>query len=236
MRLWPLLLLPLAACAGNVLDYAGSRAGIVTPQLIRFGFDLGEARCVGDRLGATVSPLLLRRLVRAASVVRRGQSAPDRLVPRDLLSVAGTVRGGDMRGALALAIGHCGMSPDRVAGNLPRPAPTLTVPAPAVPEPSAWLNLGAAGSGQSIAVDASTLEQDASSRTAWFRLADPGAAAPGDSVFLLRIDCSARTIDARARERRDPAGAVLEHVDYPSNPLPAENGTVMEIAFLALCT
>ena len=104
------------------------------------------------------------------------------------------------------------------------------------PRPSTWLNLGAAGSGQSIAVDASTIEQEGPQRSAWFRMTDPGAGAPSPDTFLLRIDCSHRTINARARQRHGPAGAVAEHVDYPDNPLPVEGGTVMEIAFLSLCT
>ena len=62
----------LAACAGNVADYIGPRAGIVTPQLIRFGFDLEQSRCVGEALGRTVRPVDLRRLVRAASAMRQG--------------------------------------------------------------------------------------------------------------------------------------------------------------------
>jgi len=225
----------LAGCAGNVADYIGPRANIVTPQLFRFGFDLREARCVGDALAGSLSPLQLRRLVRAATPVRRGARDPDRLVPMDLAHVAATV-GQPVRAAVDRAMGHCDMSAERIAGGpTPDSARTAESAAPAALRP-AWLNLGAAGSGQSIAVDAATLAQEAASRTAWFRLTDPGAAVPGENTYLLVIDCAARTINARSRRRRDAAGAIVEQVDYPDNPLPVENGTVMEIAFLALCT
>ena len=53
----PLLILAaLAGCAGHVADYVGSRSSIVSPQLIRYGFDLAQARCVGERLGAARLP------------------------------------------------------------------------------------------------------------------------------------------------------------------------------------
>src|SRR5687767_4232325 len=52
MRLWPLALPALlAGCAGNVADYVGPRAGIVSPQLIRYGLTLDQSRCVGEKLG-----------------------------------------------------------------------------------------------------------------------------------------------------------------------------------------
>jgi len=241
MRPWPLLfLLCVAGCAGNVADYIGPRGTIVTPQLIRFGFTLEEARCVGDAMGRSVRPVDLRRLVRAAAPVRRGAAAPGRLSPSDLAAVAGTLRPREVRGALEQAMRGCNVSASPATlttlTELPRPdgAPAGPVPS-AMARPPAWLNLGAAGSSQSIAIDASTIEQAEATRTAWFRLTDPGAP-PSDNAFLLVIDCAGRTINAKARERRDPAGAVLERVDYPDNPLPVEGGTVMEIAFLALCT
>jgi hypothetical protein len=117
-------------------------------------------------------------------------------------------------------------------GQLPPPSGG---PARAAPRGATWLNLGAAGSGQSIAINASTIEQQGSERTAWFRLTDPGAP-PSADTFMLQIDCGHRTINAKARERHDPAGAVTQHVDYPDNPLAVEGGTVMEIAWLSLCT
>lgn len=235
MRPWVLLVLPLAACAGNVADYIGPREGIVTPQLIRFGFDLAEARCVGEAVGDTLRPVDLRRLVRAAAAVRQGSAPSDRLTPNDLLAVTRTVPRAGVREAFEQATGTCGMAPWRMEG-LGEPAPVAVAVAPPPPAPrTVWLNLGSAGPGQSIAIDASTIEQSDTTRTAWFRLTDPGTP-PSDSSFLLAIDCRARTINARARQRRDAGGTVLERIDYPDNPLRVENGTVMEIAWLAMCS
>ncbi|HST35228.1 MAG TPA: hypothetical protein VLK25_01170 [Allosphingosinicella sp.] len=236
MRLWSLLILPFAAaCAGNVADYVGPRGNIATPQLLRFGFDLGEARCVGEAIGDSVRPVDLRRLVRAAGAVRQGSVQAGGLTPRDLLAVAGTLRRPGVRDALERASRTCGMAPYRLAGLREPPPPVeVAAPPPAAPR-TAWLNLGSGSAGQSIAIDAMTLEQSDTTRTAWFRLTDPGAPV-SDSSFLLLIDCAHRTINARARQRRDAAGVVTDRVDYPDNPLPVENGTVMEIAWLALCT
>lgn len=237
MRLLFLVLIPfLAGCAGNVADYVGPRTTIVRPQLIRFGFGLEEARCASDALAESVRPVDLRRLVRAAQLVRRGATDPDRLGPEDFVAVAGTLHRPAVREALQGAIRSCGLQPEVTPTTLtalPAPDGASSVATPALRP--AWLNLGQAGPGQSIAIDASTVQQAETTRTAWFRLTDPGAP-PSDSSFLLLIDCAHRTINAKARERRDAAGAVLERVDYPDNPLPVENGTVMEIAWLAMCT
>ena len=116
------------------------------------------------------------------------------------------------------------------------PPPDGQVPAAAGTRGPSWLNLGAAGSGQSIAIDATSIEQDGEQRSAWFRMTDPGAATPSGDTYLLDIDCAGRTINAKARERRDAAGAVTDRVDYPDSPLPVEGGTVMEIAWLSMCT
>jgi hypothetical protein len=67
-------------------------------------------------------------------------------------------------------------------------------------------------------------------------MTDPGAAHPSNDSFLLLIDCAHRTINARTRRRVDATGAELERRDYPDNPLPVQGGTVMEIAFLSMCT
>ena len=118
----------------------------------------------------------------------------------------------------------------------PPPPPVVDIAVPPAPRGPTWLNLGTAGSGQAIAIDARTIDQQGATRTAWFRLTDPGTTGPSNDAYLLLIDCAARTINARSRERRDADGAVLERVDYRDNPLPVEGGTVMEIAFLSMCT
>ena len=251
-RFLPLALLAsLAGCAGHVADYVGPRSSIVTPQLIRYGLDLEQARCVGERLGGTLTPRQLRLFARAAGSVRQGYYEPERLTMRDLAWVANAMSDPAVRPALDRAAGGCGVTATAVAAEgVPALPPGVVVLGPGeLPPPSGappstgagtrtatWLNLGAADSGQSIAIDASTIEQEGPQRSAWFRLTDPGAAGPSADVFLLRIDCARRTINAKARERRGPAGALAQRVDYPDNPLPVEGGTVMEIAFLSLCT
>lgn len=245
MRLLPLALLPLVAgCAGNVEDYMGPRSSIVSPQLMRYGLNLRQIACVGERLGATLSPLQLRRFVRVAAPVRRGYYDPDRLTARDLLWVATSMGDAAVGRELGRANDVCGVTAEiaarEAAAAAPAPPPAGDAPAAAAAPPAAWLNLGAAGSGQGIAVDASTIEQDASTRTAWFRMIGPGGAGPSPSSYRLRIDCARRTITPLAHRRLDPAGAVAESREYspgPESPTsPVEAGTVTEIAFLSLCT
>lgn len=234
MRSLPLALAPfalLAGCAGNVADYVGSRPGIVAPQLTRFGLNLRETNCVSEKLGTSLTPLQLRRLVRSASAVRQGISDPDRLTFRDLSQVAA----GDARvaAALAQAAQACGVgAPVAVAPEVV----VAAIPPVATAQAATWLNLGAAGSGQSIAVNAATIERQGTSRQAWFRLTNPGATVPDDNHYLLQVDCSARTINAKARRKQDAAGAITESREYSDAAGPVEGGTVMEIAYLALCT
>jgi len=244
-------LLALAGCAGQLRDYVGPRSSIVTPQLIRYGLDLAQARCVGERLGAALTPLQLRLFVRAAGAVGQGYYEPARLTMRDLAWVASAMGDPGVPSALERATDACnagdaaavaGARPApgevavRILGPGDLPPPSGAPQSAAVTRAPAWLNLGAAGSGQSIAIDASTIEQEGARRSAWFRLTDPGSTAPSADTFLLHIDCAGRTVNAKARRRHDAAGAVSENVEYPDNPLPAEGGTVMEIAFLSLCT
>ena len=231
MRLFLLvLLLALTACVGQLRDFVGPRSSIVSPQLIRYGLDMTQARCVGERLGETLRPKPLRLFTRAASSVRQGYYDPSRLTMRDLAWVATAMRNSEVSVALARANAACG-----VAAVVPRDPPVVAVAASA-PRPATWLNLGAAPSGQSIAIDASTIEQEGALRSAWFRLTNPGAAAPSADTYLLHIDCGRRTINSKTRQRHDAAGAVTDTVEYPDNPLAVEGGTVMEIAFLSLCT
>jgi hypothetical protein len=237
MRLAPALLTLalLGGCAGNVADYIGPRSSIVTPQLIRYGLTLDQARCVGERLGASLSPLQLRRLVRLASAVKPGHYGPGPLTMSQFFQVAGAMDVPKVQPELASASQACSISPLGV--QIPaQPVVQTTEVESLATRPPAWLNLGAAPTGQQIAVDASSIEQDSSRRSAWFRLTDPGATAPSDRAYLLRIDCAARTIDERARRSRDATGATVEKQAPSENPLPVEGGTVMEIAWLALCT
>ena len=224
----------LAGCAGNVADYVGPRTGIVSPELARYGLDATQSQCVATHLAANLTPLQLRRFVRLAATVEEGYFEPGRLTPRDLMHVAGSLSDPQIRLELARATEGCGVVVDPAAVEPPPEA------APAAePRPPSWLNLGAAPTGQAIAVDAASLEQEASLRTAWFRLTNPNQAEPTGVAYRLRIDCAARTIEALAHRIQDAAGTVTEHREYARDaegPLPVEGGTVMEIAYLALCT
>ena len=240
MRLLPLAILTsglLAGCAGNLADYVGPRPEIVAPQLTRYGLDAEQTQCVAARLAAGLTPLQLRQLVRYAEAVRQGYFDPERLTVRDLMHVASSMEDPQVRLELARATEGCevGVVPVELASP---PAAPVTAEPSAPPAP-AWLNLGAAPTGQSIAVDAATLVQEGNIRRAWVRLTNPDATAPTDVSYLLWMDCTARTLEALAHRRQDAAGAVTEYHEYardPQGPLPVEGGTVMEIAYLALCT
>lgn len=256
MRLSPLILLPfflLGGCVvGQLRDFVGPVSHTTTPQLLRFGLDLPQARCVGEKLGERLRPRQLRLFARAASGVHDGWFEPGRITLRDLAYLAAHNPDAAFAPAFERAVGLCNITmpsptaPVASAGEAgvtilgpgQLPPPSGSAPGGAGPRTASaptWLNLGAAGSGQSIAINAATIDQQGDRRTAWFRLTDPGAA-PSLDTFLLDVDCTRRTINAKARERRDASGAVTQHVDYPDNPLAVEGGTVMEIAWLSLCT
>ena len=233
--LLPLLSLGgLAGCAGHVADYVGPRSSIIATELIRYGFGATQSRCVGQQLGTSLTPRQLRRFERIAATVPHGYYESERLTVRDLVYVASTMSDPQVRLELSRATDTCGVSTEIAAAPpTPQPAPV------AAPRAPAWLNLGAAPTGQAIAVDASTLEQDATMRKAWFRLTNPGETQPLANAYLLRIDCAHRTIQALAHRRQDQAGAVSDYHEYVAEtegPMPVEGGTVMEIAFLAMCT
>jgi len=233
----------LAGCAGQLRDYVGPRSDITAPHFLRYGLNPNQARCMGERIGEGLTPRQLRMFARAAGALRQGSGHPAPLTMRDLIWVATAMGDAAVPAALARADAACGVSAAEAYAREQREAAAraareaeAAAAAASAPRPTSWLNLGAAGSGQSIAVDASTLVRDGDHRTAWFRMTDPGAAAASPDVYLLAIDCTHRTINARARERRAADGSVTNRVDYPDNPLPVEGGTVMEIAFLSMCT
>jgi hypothetical protein len=234
-----LLAAVLAGCAGQVRDYIGPRSSIVRPQLIRYGLSLPQIACVGERLGEVLTPKQLRLLTRHASAMQRPAFDPERFSSRDLLLAARSMRDGRVAVELARALDLCrANSPAAIVA----PAPVAQAPAPATepaPRPPAWLNLGAAGSGQAITIDAASLEQEGSMRTAWFRMTDPAPAPPSLHSYRLRIDCARRTIQPLGHRRYDADGALVESRDIGPQeeaPLPIESGTVTEIAYLSLCT
>lgn len=233
-RLLPLLIFALVAgCAGHVADYVGPREGIVAPQVGRFGLDLRQTQCVSNQLTQTLTPRQLRYLNRQLRDVRRGFYDPDRLSVRDLIRSASAMADNAIGLAVVRATASCDASPEAIAARETARFMAAMPPAPA--RQPAWLNLGAAPTGQSIAIDGSTLQQEGPTRTAWFRLIDPPPEAPNPNTYRLRIDCAARTINSLARRRQEADGRVSEFREYPDNPLPIEGGTVMEIAFLSLC-
>jgi hypothetical protein len=233
----PLLsLATIAGCAGNVADYVGPASSITAPQMIRYGLALDQGRCLSEKLGASLTPLQLRRFVRIAAVVHQGYFDPDHLTARDLAYVAAHVGDDRIGAAFDSAVAECHVALETVTAAAALQTIALPPDAPARPAPATWLNLGAGGSGQTIAINASTIEQDGPMRTAWFRMSSPNADHPDNDIFLLNIDCAHHTINARSRRRLDASGGVTEQRDYPDNPLPVEGGTVMEIAFLSTCT
>lgn len=239
--LFPALL--LAGCMGQVRDFVGSRADITWGQFVRYGLNGNQARCMGEKIGEVLTPLQLRRFARAAGALRQGPGHPAALTFRDIMWVANTMGDAAVPRALDRADIACGVTAAETfareqqrADELARQREAAAAAAANAPRASSWLNLGAAGSGQSIAVDAATLVREGDHRTAWFRMTDPGATAANPDAYLLVIDCTNRTINAKARERRAADGSVAERIDYPDNPLPIEGGTVMEIAFLSMCT
>src|SRR3546814_17486298 len=89
------------------------------------------------------------------------------------------------------------------------PKVVVAVPAPVPepePRPAVWLNLGSALSGQSIAIDASTLEEDEGLRQAWFRMTDPGGEGPSEDIFLLKVNCAGTPINAKEPADRKNVG------------------------------
>jgi hypothetical protein len=242
LRILAFLIFLLAGCAGQVRDYIGPPSSIVSPQFIRYGLNVLQARCMGERMAGSLDPRQLRMFARAAGAVREGREDPARLTRRDLVWVANAMGDAAVPRALARADALCGVTAAETyarelqQAEAPAAHQAEAAAAPAnAPRPSTWLNLGAAGSGQAIAVDAATLIEEGRTRTAWFRMTEPGGTRSADA-YLLVIDCAHRTINARTRERRAADGGVAERVDYPDNPLAVEGGTVMEIAFLSMCT
>ena len=255
-----------AGCAGYAIDYVKSKREIIGSELARYGLNATQSACIVGRLGETLNPWQLRQLQQAASGVTRGYSDPNRLQMSDLLWVSRHVNDPKVALELGTAASACGLGAANVAtaaipataapvgtgivATAPSNAPVVTLPSapagpaaaapPAVVAPGAWVNLGAAATGQAIAVDALSLDRTSAPHPqAWFRVTNPGEARPSDSSYLLRIDCAGRTINPMAIRKHDAAGAVTEQRDYGAGgegALPVEAGTVMEVAYRAICT
>lgn len=252
-----LAVLPLflaAGCAGYAADYWRPRTSLMAEQLSRYGLNETQARCVNESMSRSLSVWQLRQLERIARLVPANQFGNRPLSMGDLVAVAANVRDPEVRTQTAAAAESCRVPLGAGAAAAARAteeqrsasaAPSTGPGSPAGPASALgsrggmWLNLGAAPSGQSIAVNASSIEETGTTRQAWFRLTDPGASAPSDRSYLLRIDCEARTLNSMALRRHGPGGEVVDETDFRPNgegANPIVGGTVMEIAYLALCT
>jgi hypothetical protein len=236
--LLPLLL--LAGCAGYAADYWRPKDSLIAPQLQRYGISAEDSRCVGERLTKNLSVWQLRQL---ADIARRlVPSGGNALAPRDLAYVAGLVQDPAVGPEVAATLEACkvGSPPAAASTSIAEPGATATpgLQPGAPPAPLRWIDLGAAETGQRIAVDISTVAGTPERREGWFRLSNPGETAPSADAYRLRVDCSAKTITPTAARKYDPDGKVVQQEDYTAAwqaPLPIEAGTVMEIAWKRLC-
>jgi len=232
--LWLLAFGPLAGCAGYAADYWKPKDSLIAAQLQRYGLAAAETRCVGERLTGNLDVWQLRQLADIARrlVPRAGDPA---LAPRDLAYVAGLVEDPKVGPEVAATLAACDVG--RSAAAAPPPAPAAESGSPP-PQPLRWVDLGAAETGQRIAVDISTVAGTAERREGWFRLSNPGEAAPSADAYRLRVDCPGRTITPTAARKYGADGKVIQQEDYTAAwqaPLPIEPGTVMEIAWKRLC-
>lgn len=236
--LLPLLL--LAGCAGYAADYWKPKDSLIAAQLPRYGISAEDSRCVGERLTKNLSVWQLRQLADIAGrLVPRGGGA---LTPRDLAYVAGLVQdpkvGPEVRATFeACNVGQAA-APAGTGAADPSTAQPGLVPGATAPQPLRWIDLGAAETGQRIAVDISTVVMTPERREGWFRLSNPGDTAPSLDAYRLRVDCAGRTITPTAARKYDSDGKIAQQEDYTANwqqPLPIEAGTVMEIAWKRLC-
>jgi hypothetical protein len=244
------LVVLLGGCAGYAADYWQPKEKLFSPQLGRYGISGGEAQCVTEKLKASLTVWQLRQLADLASRLAPGGQNPSALAPGDFLYVAGLVKDPNVGLGTRAAFMACGVGsgPARTAAGTPTRPPAAASPGlqpgaslAAAGAPGAaplWVNLGTAASGQAISVDASSLQNDPSARQGWFRLANPGESGPGALSYRLRIDCAGHAITATAGRKYGPDGEVAEQKDYaqPQGPLPIEAGTVMEVAYRALCS
>lgn len=233
----------LGGCAGYAADYWKPKNSLIAPQLPRYGITAEQSGCVGERLTKNLSVWQLRQL---ADLARRlVPKAGNPLSPRDLAYVAGLVPDPEVGPEVKATLEACGAT---AAAAAPAPATVAATPQTGVstglepgatpPQALRWVDLGAAETGQRIAIDITSVVMNAEKREGWFRLSNPGEAAPSLDAYRLRVDCPGRTITPTAARKYDTDGKVAQHEDYTAawqQPLPIEAGTVMEIAWKRLC-
>lgn len=203
-KFFPALLLPafLGGCAtGYASDWFRDSTSIINPQLLRYGLDVEQSRCVGDRLGKRLNRSQLSLFQARAAAVRPAAGSTAPLTLGNLRAVATGTGRPEVRMELDASVAACNVPANTAlaAATPATAAPAANVPTMIRDTPGAetprtsairatWLNLGAADSGQSIAVDAGSILQDEASRTAWFRMTDPTSGAASSNHYRLRID------------------------------------------------
>lgn len=247
MRRSGLALLPLglvAGCAGYAADYWKPKNSLIAPQLPRYGITAAQSSCVGERLTGNLSVWQLRQLTDLAR--RLDPKSGNPLTPRDLAYVAGLVQDPKVGPEVKATLDACGATTAAAASAAPAPVSGVPQAGPsqglepgaAPPQALRWVDLGAAGTGQRIAIDITSVVMTADRREGWFRLSNPGETAPSLDSYRLRVDCPGRTITPTAARKYDSDGKIAQHEDYTAawqQPLAIEAGTVMEIAWKRLC-
>jgi hypothetical protein len=249
-----LSLISLGGCAGYAADYLKPKQSLITAQLPRYGMTGTQGQCVEAALVKNLTVWQLRQLSDFASRLVPGGSNPAVFGPRDFLHIASLVEDPAVLPSTRTALEGCGVtatvaarsaaaagSGSAATGTPSSPTSPAGTPAPAAalqsgPAPL-WVNLGAASTGQGIAVDASSVTRGPAWRQAWFRLLNSDQPGVGDIGYQLRIDCAARVITAHGGRKYAPEGQLIEQKDYatPEGPMGIEPGTVMEVAYHALC-
>jgi hypothetical protein len=247
VRLAPVLLssVLLAGCAGYAADYWKPKGELIAPQLGRYGLSGAQGQCVEAQLTKSLSVWQLRQLSDLAARLQTGGNNPAVFSTREFLYVAGLAEDPKVAPEARRALEACNVQaqPARTAATPQPAAPSGSAPSsPGTAPPAAaatplWVNLGAARTGQGIAVDAASVTRGPSWRQAWFRLLNTDQGNVGDIGYLLRIDCAARTISAYSGRKYSADGALAEQREYPKpeGPMPIEPGTVIEVAYHALC-
>jgi hypothetical protein len=188
------------------------------------------------------------QLRQLADIARRlVPKAGNPLGPRDLVYVAGLVQDPKVGPEVRATLDACGAATAaarpaaaaRGSGSSGQPGPNRGLePGATPPQPLRWIDLGAAETGQRIAIDITSVVMTPDRREGWFRLSNPGETAPSLDSYRLRVDCAGRTITPTAARKYDSEGKIAQHEDYTAawqQPLAIEAGTVMEIAWKRLC-
>ena len=237
----------LGGCAGYASDYWKPKNRLIASELPRYGMAGSQGQCVEQGLSGALSVWQLRQLADLASRLAPGGRNPNSFGPRDFMHIAGLVEDSRVGPETRNVLERCGLDPNAaaaVAAVDPAPATASAPPAGAPPVAASvpqgsplWVNLGAARTGQGIAVDAASVTRAPGWRQAWFRLLNSDRTGVGDIGYLLRIDCPARHITAHAGRKYALDGTLTEQKDYaqPEGPMGIEDGTVIEIAYHALC-